>query len=331
MKGKFLAIGSAVAAVLVLSVSLSSTTEQSQDATPNRAPRTADEFDEMFSDLSNWGRWGADDELGAFNLITPAKRRQAAALVRNGISVSLSHNPMTEVAEDNPVPFGHVMSENFRADTFHFTYHGYAISHIDALCHFQYKGMLYNGIPMGVNSEKGCGKLGIQNLKNGIVTRGILIDIPRLKGVPYLEPSTPIYLEDIEAWEQKAGVKVSAGDAIFLLTGRWARRAALGPWTLSGNAAGFHASVGPWIKARDVAFVGSDSATDVQPSRVEGLDLPLHTFLIAGLGINILDNMDLEALAATAAKANRWEFMLTIGPIPVTGGTGSPVNALAIF
>ena len=331
MKGRFLATGSAVAGVLVLSVSLSSTTEQSQDATPNRAPRTADEFDAMFSDLSNWGRWGADDELGAFNLITPAKRRQAATLVRNGISVSLSHNPMTEVAEDNPAPFEHVMSENFRADTFRFTYHGYAISHIDALCHFQYKGMLYNGIPMGVNSEKGCGKLGIQNLKNGIVTRGILIDMPRLKGVPYLEPSTPIYPEDIEAWEQKAGVKVSAGDAIFLLTGRWARRAALGPWTLSGNAAGFHASVGPWIKARDVAFVGSDSATDVQPSRVEGLDLPLHTFLIAGLGINILDNMDLEALAATAAKANRWEFMLTIGPIPVTGGTGSPVNALAIF
>ena len=124
---------------------------------------------------------------------------------------------------------------------------------------------------------------------------------------------------------------VSAGDVILVYTGRWARREALGPWEVSGNSAGLHASVIPWIKERDVAFVGSDAVTDVMPSLVEGITLPLHTFLIAGLGSNIFDNMDLEALAETAARLNRWEFMLTAGPIPVTGGTGSPLNPIAVF
>ena len=285
----------------------------------------------MFNELSNWNRWGKDDELGALNLITPAKLRQAAALVRSGISVSISTNPMTEAAEDNPVPFEHVMAANFRADTFRFSYHGFAISHIDALCHFLYEDMMYNGIPYSASSEEGCSKLGIQNLKSGVLTRGILIDVPRFRGVPYLEPSTAVYTDDIEAWEERTGVRVSSGDAIFVYTGRWARRAALGPWQVREGAAGLHPSVGPWLKARDVALVGSDAATDVLPSLVEGVGFPLHTFLVAGLGVNLLDNMDLEALAQTAACEDRWEFMLTVAPIPVTGGTGSPVNALAVF
>jgi kynurenine formamidase len=239
---------------------------------------------------------------------------------------------MPDAAPDNPdAAFDHVMGQSFRTDTYTFTYHGYGVSHIDALCHFVYDGRLYNDVPASASTSQGCGRNGIQNLKNGIVTRGILLDFPRLKGVPYLEPTTPIYVEDIEAWERTAGVTISAGDAIFVYTGRWARREALGPWAVSGNSAGLHASVIPWLRARDVAFVGSDAATDVMPSRVEGINQPLHTFLIVGLGANIFDNMDLEALAATAARENRWEFLLTAGPIPVTGGTGSPLNPIAVF
>ena len=135
--------------------------------------------------------------------------------------------------------------------------------------------------------------------------------------MPYLEPETPIYIEDIEAWEQEAGVTVSPGDVIFVRTGRWARRAALGPWQISGSSAGLHASVLPWIKERGVAFVGSDAATDVMPSMVEGVRMPVHTMLIAGFGTNIFDDMDLEALAEIAAQENRWEFMLTAGPMAV--------------
>ena len=317
-------------AAVTLCLGGAAVTVEAQDA--SRTPRNLEEFDAMFREHSNWGRWGADDERGTMNLITPAKTREAASLVQSGITVSLAHNPIPEEAPDNPdAAFDHVMGGNFRSDTYRFTYHGYGVSHIDALCHFAYNGRLYNDIPLSVNSAEGCGKNGIHNLKSGIVTRGILLDIPRLKGVPYLEPTTPIYIEDIEAWERQAGVTVSAGDVIFVYTGRWARREALGPWRVSGNSAGLHASVLPWIKARDVAFVGSDAATDVMPSQVEGITQPLHTFLIAGLGSNIFDNMDLEALAETAARLNRWEFLLTAGPIPVTGGTGSPLNPIAVF
>ena len=297
-----------------------------------RFPRDAAEFDQMFQKVKNWGRWGPDDQLGAANLITEVKRRQAAGLVKQGVSVSLAHNPLTETAVDNPQPFEHTMNRGFTTDTYRVSYHGYAHSHMDALCHILYQKQTYNGYSTAdVNTDKGCTKLGIDRLKNGVVTRGILIDIPRLRNVNYLEPGTPVFVEDLEAWEKKARIKVSPGDAIFLRTGRWARRAALGPWAVARNAAGYHASIAPWLKERGVSFIGSDAAQDVVPSLVEGIGLPLHTLAITALGIDILDNQDLEAVGDLAAKLNRWEFMVTIAPIPVTGGTGFPVNALAIF
>lgn len=301
-------------------------------AASTRAPRNAEEFDQMFNQIKNWGRWGKDDELGAVNLITPAKRKQALGLAKLGTVISIAHNPLTEAAEDNTSPFEHSMNKGFTTDTYKVSYHGYAHSHLDALCHILYKEQTYNGYARAdINTEKGCTKMGIQNLKGGIVTRGVLIDIPRLKGLPYLEPGTPIYAEDIEAWEKKVGVKVMPGDALLVRTGRWARRAKAGAWRVSAQAAGLHASVAPWLKARDVAILGGDAAQDVVPSMVEGHNLPIHTLVITALGINILDNQDLELLAETAEKLKRYEFMLTIAPIPVTGGTGFPVNALATF
>ena len=302
------------------------------DSQEPRTPRNLEEFDALFQEYNNWGRWGADDERGTMNLITEEKTREAATLVRRGITVSLAHNPMPGEAVDNPdAAFNHTMSQSLRSDTYEFTYHGYGVSHIDSLCHFLWNDRLYNDILPSESTPDGCGKLGIHNLKTGIVTRGILLDIARLKDVPYLEPETPIYVEDIEAWEQEAGVTVSPGDVIFVRTGRWARRAEVGPWQISNSSAGLHASVLPWIKDRGVAFVGSDAATDVMPSMVEGIRQPVHTMLIAGFGTNIFDNMDLEALADRAAQENRWEFMITAGPIPVEGGTGSPLNPIAIF
>ena len=214
------------------------------DTQEPRQPRNLEEFDAMFQEINNWGRWGADDELGAMNLITPQKTRDAAALVRSGITVSLAHNPMPGEYADNPdAAFNHTMGRSLRSDTYEFTYHGYGVSHIDSLCHFLWNDRLFNDVSPSESTPEGCGKLGIQNLKSGIVTRGILLDFARLKGVDYLEPQTPLYVEDIEAWEEQAGVRVSAGDIIFVRTGRWARRAALGPWQVSGNSAGLHASV----------------------------------------------------------------------------------------
>jgi len=297
-----------------------------------RAPQNAAEFDALFQQVKNWGRWGPNDQLGSANLVDAAKRKQAIALAKTGETVSLAHNPLTEKADDNASPFEHTMLRGNSMDRYAVSYHGYAHSHIDALCHILYKDQTYNGYARAdVNTDKGCTRLGIQNLKNGVVTRGILIDIPRLRNVPYLEPGTALYVEDLEAWEKKSGVKIASGDAILLRTGRWARREALGPWNVGQKMAGLHASVAPWIKARGVAFVGSDAAEDVVPSMVEGVALPVHTLFITALGINLLDNQDLEALGEMAAKLNRWAFMLTINPVPVTGGTGFPLNAIAMF
>jgi kynurenine formamidase len=323
--------------VLVLGVALvaqrgnTDTAGNAPAATP-RFPRNVAEFEQLFAQVSNWGRWGKDDQLGSANLVTAAKRKQAIALVKDGTTVSLAHNPLTERAADNPSPFEHTMNPGLFMDTYRVSYHGYAHSHIDALCHILYKEKTYNGYARAeVNTEKGCTKLGIDNLKNGVITRGVLIDIPRLRNLPFLEPGTPVYAEDLDAWEKKAGVRISPGDAIFLRTGRWARREKLGPWNIAQNAAGVHASVAPWIKSRGVAFIGSDAALDVTPSLVEGNNLPVHTLMINALGINLLDNQDLEALGDAAARLHRWEFMLTVAPVPVTGGTGFPVNALATF
>ena len=304
----------------------------SAQAPASRAPRNAAEFDELFQQVKNWGRWGADDQLGSANLLTAETRKKAIALARTGESVSLSHNLLTDKADDNGSPFEHTMIGANTMDNYRVSYHGYAHSHIDGLCHILYKGQTYNGYPTAeVNTPAGCVKLGIDNLKQGVITRGVLIDIPLLRGLPYLEPGTAVYVEDLEAWEKKAGVKIGPGDAILLRTGRWARRDKVGPWNVGRNAAGFPASVAPWIKARGVAFVGSDAAQDVVPSMVEGIALPVHTLLLTGMGINLLDNQDLESVSATAAKLKRWSFMLTIAPLAVKGGTGSPANILATF
>ena len=233
-----------VAVVTIVTGFFDAVVETQGNIIPGTPRMTAAEFDALFKANNNWGRWGKDDRLGTANLITEAKRRQAGALVREGISVSIAHDLSTEEAADNPSPLRRVMAASLRSDTLTFNYHGGFTTHIDALCHYLHKGLQYNGMAPAGSAETGCVP-GIDHVKNGIVTRGVLIDIPRLKGVPYLEPGTPIYREDIEAWEKKAGVKVSAGDALVLRTGRWARRAALGAERALGNAAGFHVSVGP--------------------------------------------------------------------------------------
>lgn len=299
---------------------------------------TRDDIDKWMESLSNWGRWGKEDQLGTVNLITPAKRKQAAALVREGVSVSLSRDAIKERAVDASSPYGHDMRMSgvnnpgqFSVDVYTMLYHGYAHTHMDSLCHMFYKGKMYNGFPQETVTSKGAEKLSVLAYKGGIFTRGILIDIPALKGVKYLEPGTPVYPEDLEAWERKAGVRVSSGDVIFLRTGRWARREEKGPWDVATLSAGLHASCARWLKSRDVAMIGSDAASDVAPSGVDGVNLPIHQLVLIALGTPIFDNCDLEALSAATAKRRRWEFLLTAAPISIPGGTGSPLNPIATF
>ena len=298
-------------------------------------PISAETLDTWMTEISNWGRWGADDQLGALNLITDEKRREAAALVKDGVSVSLAHDVETHEAVDNPRPFTMTMGGLDDAgpsvsDQWTVSYHGYAHTHLDALCHFAHQGQLYNGFPDDSITVDGCAKLAITNFKNGLVTRGILIDIPRLRAVDFLEPGSPIYPEELEAWEKQTGVNVRSGDAVFVRTGRWERRAAEGPWDIGDRVAGLHASTARWFRNRDVAVVGTDHGADVHPS---GMDVshPLHILLLVAMGTPIFDNVDLEDLSREAAERERWEFLLTAAPVPVPGGTGSPLNPIATF
>lgn len=310
-----------------------------QPSAQNARVATKADFDRWMTQLSNWGRWGKDDQKGTVNLITPAKVKQAASLAKSGISVSLEHPLNTMRAEDNSSPLTHTMTntgENpvagaYAMDRYEISYHGYGHTHMDALGHAFLNGKMYNGYPQSAVTKEGAGKNDIAAFQNGVVTRGVIVDIPRFKGVPFLEPGQAIFTEDLEAWEKKTGVKIGSGDAVFIRTGRWARRSAKGPWNAGQILAGLHVSVVPWLRQRDVAILGGDGASDVMPSQVEGVSQPVHFLMLIAIGSPLFDNCDLEAVAETAARLNRYEFMFSAAPLAVPGGTGSPINPIAIF
>lgn len=285
------------------------------------------EYERWQKEFSNWGRWGAEDQMGALNLITPAKRREAAALVKDGISVSLAVDANEVRGAGNPNPYERVVTgtgPDYTFDRIGVSYHGGAHTHIDALSHRLFDGRMYNGFSASeVTVAEGAKKGAIYNAHAGIVTRGVLIDLPALKGVQSLDSGARIFVEDLEAWERKAGVTVSAGDALFIRTGRWVGQARNG-------SAGLDASVIPWLKRRDVAVLASESAVDARPSS-EGLGLAVHDFAIAFLGVHVIDNCDLTAVAEAAAARSRWTFQVVVAPLPIRAGTGSPVNPIAVF
>ncbi len=310
---------------------------------PMAAQRMAEKVDKATLDgwmkeLSNWGRWGEKDQMGAVNLITPAVRKRAAALVKEGFSVSLSRDTDSERAVDNSRPFERKMISTgmdpdpmFAMDTYTISFHGASLTHFDALSHMVYQGTTYNGYRQEEINASGAHQLAVDAYRTGFFSRGILMDIPRLKGVDYLELSTPIYPEDLEAWEKQAGIRVGPGDIVFIRTGRWARRAAKGPWNTDKVSAGLHVSCARWFKQRDIAMLGSDVHAELMPSPVAGVAYPVHQLLLVGMGVPMLDNCDLETLGEAAAKRKRWEFLLTAAPLVVPLGTGSPLNPIATF
>jgi kynurenine formamidase len=298
---------------------------------------TQAEYDRWQTELSNWGRWGRDDELGTLNLITPAKRRAAAALVREGVTVSLASNAQTAKAVDVPCPNEWAMltaSEAGATDRIAYPcIHGAGTTHLDSFAHRFFGGKMWNGYPVSglVTPEGGAARNSVLTMKGGIVTRAVLYDIPRLKGISYLEPGTRIFPADLEAWERKVGVRAGAGDALLLRWGRWARREALGPWPIDEGAAGLDVSVIPWLKRRDIALLGWETPGYAPQPPGDLPRLAVHDFVLTILGVHLLDRADFEALSAAAAARNRWEFMLTVAPLPIPNGTGSPVNPIAMF
>jgi kynurenine formamidase len=326
----------------VLGVGLSIPYARSQG---NAHPTISNEedFRRAMKELSNWGRWGDGDELGAANLITPAKRKQALALAKEGLPISLAHDIVQEKAADAPNILERVLgdvSPTGTTDTYRYsgTYHGVIHSHLDAVdCHVMADGKGYNGRAMeDIKAAGGCPKGNINAQKDGIVTRAILFDATRLPGKAtaqgWLEPGTAIHRQDLEALEKVEHVKVSAGDVILLYTGRWKRRAALGPWPNATGFAGYHADVAYFIKERGVSFIGGDGPNDVTPTGLPAsIRIPLHQLALVAMGVSIFDNLDFERAVGLARRLNRYEFLFTAAPLRIDKGTGSPLNPLAIF
>lgn len=340
MKLKTAAVGcSAMLAVLSMSGLLRSQGKGEKQpqkfapADPKHPIVPKQEFEKWQTELNNWGRWGPKDEMGTLNLLTPAKRKQAVGLVKEGVTVSLSSDIPTERAVDVPCPAEWAMT-SLNADKIAFPcIHGPGLTHLDSFAHVYFNGKMWNGdlVSDVVTKEAGPKRKSILTMKDGIVTRGVLYDMARLKGVPYLEPGTRIYVEDLEAWEKKAGVKAGPGDALLLGWGRWVRSAKLGPWAINGETAGLDTSVIPWLKKRDIAILGWETPTYAPKPEGDIPGSPVHDFALTMLGIHILDRADFTAVSEAAAARKRWEFMLTIAPLAIPRGTGSPVNPIATF
>ena len=302
---------------------------------PGTPHMTADDVDSLRERLCNWERWGADDQLGTLNHLRPAHRAAAARAVGSGRTVSCARPLATEAGPENPAPASHHMigthTEGYGADWIGIASHGYATSHLDALCHIFWDGRTYNGHPTEVVTAHGAEQLGVHHLRHGIVGRGVLLDIPAVHGVDALEPGTPITVEDLEAAEEATGVSVTSGDILLVRTGRWVWHRTRGPWDPRQRLAGLHASCLPWLHDREVAVLGSDGVSDCHPSGIDDVRLPIHTVGIVAMGLHLLDNLDLDDLAEACEHEETNEFLLTVAPLVIEGGTASPVNPIAVF
>ena len=309
------------------------------DVTPTR-------MDEIFEKVKNWGRWGAEDQAGALNLITAQKRAAAAKLVRSGEIVSCARELPVHPNAENPTPALHMMVMAGDAcdatgvpgletamDFVGVAFHGMAVSHIDALCHVFVRGQMYNGFPASDVKSIGALRNSIMVAREGIVSRGVLLDIPRLRGLPWLPGGERITPDDLRAAEQAQGVRVEAGDILLVAGGRDARREKEGPWSpLEGGLAGLHPECIPWLHERDVAVLGSDGISDPLPgSGIERWPIPVHQCTLVAMGVHLLDNLMLGRLREACVRHRRWQFLFHVAPLRIERATGSPVNPIALF
>jgi kynurenine formamidase len=300
-----------------------------------------EEFQALFDQCSNWGRWGPEDERGTLNLITSESRVRAAGLVREGVSISCAHSINTVSDVENISPAVHCMVRSgdvaegvlfaSTADYLAVAPHGLGHSHLDALCHFIWQGKTYNNRPASVVTSTGARANAITAGQDGILSRGVLLDIPRLLGVEWLSTDHGVSVEELERAEASAGVRVESGDILLVRTGRHPRRLALGVWDSRRELAGLHHTVAPWLKERGVALLGSDGVSDVRQQPFNVTTHPIHILALVAMGMQLLDNLNLEDLAAACASRSRWQFLLVVAPLKLVGGTASMVNPIAVF
>jgi kynurenine formamidase len=295
---------------------------------------TAHEFRELFDSVSNWGRW--NDERGALNHLTPDRIAAAARLVRSGTTITLSRPLQTEARPDVPEPADHHMTmlpgdDGFAKDYIGVDYHNDGQSHIDAFCHVAFDGLLFDGTPDTSVTANGARAGTIEVLRDGLVGRGVLLDVPRVRGAPWVEPGEHIFREDLEAAERAQGVEVGPGDILLVRTGHMRRLAELGPWDTPAAKAGLHPRAASFVADRSVAALGSDGNNDTAPSTTEGVGFPIHVLALNAMGVHLFDYLQLEEVARHCEEAGRWEFLFTAAPLRILGGTGSPINPTAVF
>ena len=309
-------------------------------------PTTA-ELDEIYERVKNWTRWGDTDERGALNHLANEHRARASALVRTGASVSLANDITTQPTPETPSPAHHHMLASGDAlgasgvpgyeatqDYVGTAVHGLGITHIDALCHMFVRGEMYGGRPASLVRSTGALANTIMSAADGIIGRGVLLDVPAVRNATHLGPTESVTVADLEAAEEAQGIRVGPGDLLVISTGRDARREAgggrLDPF--GGGLPGLHPRTLPWLHDRQIALLGSDGISDHMPfTSIPDWPFPIHQIGITGIGLHLIDNMRLDRITERCREQGRWEFLLTVAPMRVPGGTGSPVNPIAVL
>ena len=298
------------------------------------------------SDLNNWGRWGEDDQKGTLNHLSKEKTLQALSLVTEGQTVSCARQVEFTAAADVPKPPQHYMvsaGDNYRKgegvdrqvamDYFGLIFHGHTVTHIDSLAHFFWDGQAFNGRPSSVvSTTEGATEFDVMAASEGIVTKGVLVDAPLVRGVEYIERGDGVGISDIEGAEQKHGVRLERGDVLLMRTGQLGRREVTGPVdTWVDGSSGPSPEILPLLHEREIAVMGSDNGNDIVPNPYQRFSNPVHQVGIVGLGLWILDNAWLDDLAEACRQRGKWEFMISILPLKLPTVTGSPVNPVVVF
>ena len=305
---------------------------------------TGADMRKLFDEVSNWGRWSNDDESGTLNYLTPPKVAAAASLIKSGVRVSCARNFPVQPGPENPTPALHhivmggddpcahgVPGLECSLDFIGIAYHGLASTHIDTLCHVFVDGKMYNGAAATEVRSTGARRNSIMCARDGIAGRGVLLDIPRLRGQPYVDPKEPVNADELSRAETAQSVSVGEGDILLVSVGRDAQCPP--PPGSSPSLAGLAPECIPWLHARRIAVLGSDTVHDPIPATpaIEGWPIPIHMCGLAAMGLHLLDNLYLADIERACASANRWDFFVTVAPLRIERGTGSPVNPIAIL
>lgn len=306
---------------------------------------TAAEMEAIYARTCNWGRWG-DDDRGTLAMITPDRRAAAAALVRSGHAVSLAYDLALEPTVDTPTPAQHQMlacghdrgsagipGYEAARDFIGTEVHGLGVSHLDALCHMFVRGQMFNGLSADLVTDHGAERNTIMSAADGIVGRGVLLDVPAARGQAFVDPAHPITAADLDTAEARQASPVRPGDLLIVSTGREARRDANGgqldPFV---SLAGMHPNCLAWLHKREIALLASDAISDPMPAGpIPDWPFPIHQVAITGLGLMLVDNLRLGEVIDACTAQQRWEFLLSIAPLRIPGGTGCPVNPIAVF